>query len=133
MNYLKQSIFVVLTILFVSCGKYEEGPGLSLRTKKARLTGSWKEHKYISVLGVETLAQNNAPIHIFEKDDTYRYSSSGVLLNGMWEFMDDKNYIRYYASYPILGNVITDWRIIRLTNKELWIETNTGRRIFLVK
>ena len=46
----------VTVLNFQSCGKYEDGPSFSLRTKKARLTGEWElvkingkeENKYFS-------------------------------------------------------------------------------------
>lgn len=34
-------IFIFLVISLTSCGKYEDGPDFSLRTKKQRLTGTW--------------------------------------------------------------------------------------------
>ncbi len=35
-------LFAAFAVVFLaSCGKYEDGPGLSLRSKKARLTGTW--------------------------------------------------------------------------------------------
>ena len=44
-----KKIFYALTILvglqLASCGKYEEGPGFSLRSKTARLAGEWTIEK----------------------------------------------------------------------------------------
>jgi hypothetical protein len=44
-----KKIIYALSILtglqFASCGKYEEGPAFSLRTKTARLAGEWTIEK----------------------------------------------------------------------------------------
>lgn len=39
------AIAFAISVVFISCGKYEEGPSISLRTKKARLTGVWEISK----------------------------------------------------------------------------------------
>lgn len=33
--------FLVIAVVFVSCKKYDEGPKISFRTKKARVVGNW--------------------------------------------------------------------------------------------
>ena len=39
-------LFAAFSVLFlVSCGKYEDGPGFSLRSKEARLAGTWTFEK----------------------------------------------------------------------------------------
>ncbi len=38
-------LFAVTVILFHFCSKYDEGPGLSLRTKTSRITGIWDVEK----------------------------------------------------------------------------------------
>jgi len=35
------SIVAGFAILFTACGKYEEGPAFNLKTKKARIVGTW--------------------------------------------------------------------------------------------
>lgn len=42
------SVIVSLMFILPSCGKYEEGPGISLRTKKQRLVGKWIADKYVT-------------------------------------------------------------------------------------
>jgi hypothetical protein len=46
MKQIKMTLgFVLLTvgiITFTGCSKYEEGPGISLRSKKSRVVGDWK-------------------------------------------------------------------------------------------
>ncbi len=89
----------VVTILnFSSCGKYEEGPNFTLRTKKGRLTGEWE---------VVKMAGQNMPSSYeiefeFEKDGdfkyTYSYSGGGssysYSYNGEWDWKNDKEDIK---------------------------------------
>ena len=42
MNLFKLIILTLISCFLFSCSKYEDGPGISLRTKKARLTGTWE-------------------------------------------------------------------------------------------
>ena len=52
------SLILVISIL-TDCKKYDEGPLISLRTKKARLAGDWKIEK-ILYDGGDSTAQDGA-------------------------------------------------------------------------
>jgi hypothetical protein len=98
-----------------SCGKYEDGPGISLLTKKARVVGSWN----IKSIGTELYASNfNLS---FEKSGsatfTYSYSGSSYTYAGSWDFASDKENL----VLNIDGDVQT-FEIKRLTNKEIWLD-----------
>ena len=50
-------LFTAFAMLFlVSCGKYEDGPDFTLRSKTARIAGSWTLEKYM-VDGVDLTSQ----------------------------------------------------------------------------
>lgn len=108
----------VLIFNFSSC-KYEDGPSISLRTKKGRLTGEW-EVKYIDNQKVG--GSGESLILEFEKDGdvtwTYSYSgSTSSTYKGEWEWEDGKEKIELTVdSYK------TEWEITRLTNKEFEFE-----------
>jgi len=107
-----------------SCGKYEEGPGFSLRTKKARLAGDWDMVEYIDADGTST-KDNDDDFITFEKDGTYKYTDGSTSMNGTWEFTDDKEKIRVtYTSGNL--SISNDATIVRLTNKELWTKDSDG-------
>ena len=102
-----------------SCGKYEEGPGFSLMSKKARVTNTWKLTK------VEVNGQDNTPsessysLTMTLKDDE-TLSASYTIFNlpynvtGTWAFSSDK------ANLILTDNSGTSTNeIIRLTNKEM--------------
>tara|TARA_B100001287_G_scaffold120175_1_gene101240 strand:- start:1866 stop:2276 length:411 start_codon:yes stop_codon:yes gene_type:complete len=100
------------------CGKYDDGPGFSLRTKKARLVGEWEAVQ----MGNEVLPQNGYGIEWeFEKDGdfkfTYNYGTYSYSYSGDWEFSSDKEDIEIE-----FDGTIQDFEIKRLTNKELWLE-----------
>jgi len=115
----------MITVLnFHSCKKYDDGPSFTLRTTTARLTGEWE----IVRIGSEIYPQNGYSLEFeFEKNGDfaykYSYSSSGqnysYSYGGEWEFSSDKENIEI-----ILNGSVLDFEINRLTNKELWIESD---------
>ncbi len=121
MKMFKTLSLALLAVAFVlgSCSKYEEGPSLSLRTKKARITGTWKVDKYVSENGTETESNDDSTIEI-EKDGTYTVTSGSTSFSGTWEFNSDKSGI--ITSFEFGGVTQTDeMTIIKLRNDEMWL------------
>jgi len=107
-----------------SCGKYEEGPGMSLLTKKKRLSREWDAKEYVSASGVTT-ADTDSDYLTFEKDGTFKITSDGVTVSGTWEFTSDKEKIKTVVT--ILNQTSTnEITILRLTNKEFWTKDSDG-------
>ncbi len=113
-------VTLVAITLCIGCSKYEDGPAVSLLTKKQRLTGrydleSWQPEEIDSSVNIED-------IHLeFFKDNTMRveYIDEGQLRTeqGEWSFVSDKEQLRFEWDYGA-----TDYaEIRRLTNKELWM------------
>lgn len=131
MKSFKVSLMTLVAILiaFSSCSKYEEGPAMSLLTKKARITGEWKVVDVI--MDGTSLADltDYAGTTTYEKDGTGEYTSSilGVSFEFEWEFSEDKEAIKTRSN--VLG-VWSSWEetdILKLTNKEFWTtETDLG-------
>ena len=120
----KPSIVAIATAVvvfnFTSC-KYEDGPGISLRTKKSRLSGEWE------VQSIEGQNLQNSSITIeFEKNGDFEVNSSysyygynySNSVKGEWEWEDGKRSIE--LSYD--GGGKEEWEITRLTNKEFEFE-----------
>lgn len=102
-----------------SCGKYEEGPGFTLLTKKARLVGDWdlKETVYGSI----STTDSDDDVLTFEKDGTVKATDGSTTLTGTWEFISDKEKVR--TTYEIFGTPVpVDFTILRLKSKELWLQ-----------
>jgi hypothetical protein len=136
-HILTLSLAIAVLFVFNSCGKYEEGPGMSLRSKTARLTGVWKIEKQM-VGGVEvTLDEEtkNSTIE-FMKDGKGKVSFSfmGLQMNMdlEWEFNSDKTKLKIRMKDFIDPTQWGEWsesEILRLTNKECWLkdtETDGG-------
>ena len=105
----------------VGCNKYEDGPKLSLRTKKARIVGEWN----VESIGSEVLGSTYSINLNFEKSGsltvTSSYSYNGYSQSysyaGSWEFSSDKEEIEL-----IIDGNIEIFEIKRLTNKEVWLD-----------
>jgi hypothetical protein len=113
-----------------SCGKYEEGPMISLLPITMRITSQWQMDKYFENDVEQTLTAD-------EKDDYYDIKDNGILdavyvvgsssttTTGTWELSSSKELLTFkytYGSFTV-NDVYT---ILRLTTKELWIEKVYG-------
>jgi len=115
---------IILPVILFSCGKYEDGPKISLLTKQARLINKWKltdTQKYIEksqpVDNPDTTYPSISANYIeFEKHNVYSTPKD----TGQWEFYDDKNKI-----IITLNQDKDTFKILRLKNNELWLQANT--------
>ena len=125
-------IILGLTVL-PACKKYVDGPMISLRSKKARVTGDWKLE---SVTMTESGASSGTDITgtyssnfewNIESDYSFKMKSvgTGTLLtdiSGTWKFGEDKDDIYFTPS----GGSESSYRITRLKNTELWFYNTTS-------
>lgn len=127
-------LFVAFALLFLaSCGKYEDGPDFTLRSKKARIAGSWTLDKFIED-GVDLTSQvTAAELSLsckYEKDGSYSEvrSVSGQVAStksGTWKLsLNKENLVVTYSS----GTVVA-YKILRLTNSELWLQETYGGNV----
>lgn len=110
---------VVIMLNFNSCGKYDDGPAFSLKTKTGRLVGEWE------IVEIDREKVDGEIIFEFEDDndfvmtstyiyggDSYTYTSKGE-----WEWGTAKE------SFEIeIDKEVMEFDINRLTNSELWFE-----------
>lgn len=107
----------VIIFNFSSC-KYEEGPKISLRSKKARLVGTWE----VKSIGSTNLGSNFGIDIEFEKDGdlviTSTYSYYGYTgtdsQKGSWEWEDGKESVELN-----IDGGLYEFKILRLTNSEM--------------
>lgn len=119
------SLLVAGSITLISCGKYEEGPGLSLRGKKGRLAGDWIVEKATATTGssvVDFTSQMSGYEWTYDKDGTFTFTWGSVSSVGSWEFDSDKSNLITTDSN---GDKDTAF-ITRLTNKEFWTKDESG-------
>ena len=113
--------FILLTLLVIgtlnSC-TYEDGPQLSLRSKKSRLMGKWLRESPEVMAGSSVFTE-------FKDDNKMAGGGTYTDLNGEvqayssdgeWEWLDDKKQVKIIWG-PVDFNVLT---IRRLTNSEFW-------------
>lgn len=129
---MKKLILIALPLLILAgCGKYEDGPALSLRTKKERVCNNWQVSSAYQN-GNDRTSEFNAAFAGYmldiRKDDTYSLSFSpfgigSVQDNGRWEFTSDKMQIRLIDS----DGDVSQYIILRLKEKEFWVRfTDNG-------
>jgi len=138
MKTLKVLSLAMLAMVFVmsSACKYEEGPALSLRTKTARLTGTWKAEKFIDKNGAESTPDtNDNSTWTIEKDNKFSIKSDffgqTTTFNGTWDWTDSKEGISVTIDFGIGTNTVV-YTILRLKNKELWIQDEDGDQTHFV-
>jgi hypothetical protein len=129
-------LFAAFAVLFlVSCGKYEDGPGFSLRSKSSRIAGSWTIDKKLEN-GVDVTSEwvGNGIDHTYEftKDGAYKSTTtygSGIVNveEGSWELTNNDEDLTVIYSNP--SSTWTDtltYKILRLTNSEMWYSRSNG-------
>jgi hypothetical protein len=103
----------VMILGTISCGKYEEGPGFSLATKKARLTGDWKIDKYDGALVTTPWTKT------FNSDGIYKetlvINDIPVSYEGKWQFVDNKEVVQVELAGAYGKHII-----VKLTASEFW-------------
>lgn len=112
-------VLMGLLLGVAACGKYEEGPGLSLRSKTARVANEWRVVYAIDhVDKVETTTDYSGETWAFTKDSDFMEREDGVLKKtGTWEFMKDKEEIAI-----MVGTDIDKYTILRLKENEMWLK-----------
>ncbi|MFT7298624.1 MAG: hypothetical protein ACI9WO_001437 [Sphingobacteriales bacterium] len=120
---MKNIKFLIIPIILslVACGKYDEGPSLSLRSKENRITNNWTEVERV-INGTDTTIRDFC--YEFGKDgvfeDYFPGPMSYALKLGTWELTDEKTNLTLNWS-----SRIDVYKIKRLTNKEFWLEQTT--------
>ena len=120
-------LFVISSLLFSSCKKYEDGPLLSFSKPENRIRGIW-ELSSVYKNGHKTFTES--PSEVETPDGTWElYKSRTVLISyysglscfksdGSWSFKDDKEKleITFTTRYAVLTRI---YKILRLTHKEM--------------
>lgn len=113
------SIMILIIGLLASCGKYDDGPSLSLRTKKARLKGTWLVIESDSYNKTYTFSKNGDATVTFEYYDGAGNADGTEYQSKTWDFTNSKEFLTMYDAD---GDNYRTYKITRLTKKELWIE-----------
>jgi hypothetical protein len=112
--------FLFISAFLFSCGKYEEGPGISLLTKKNRITNVWSLASRTTNGNTTSLSNTTWTVTIND-DDSYNSKATvfGITVlneNGTWKFSNDKLQL---LTIPSGSSNTASWEIVRLTKDEL--------------
>lgn len=114
-----QIITSILLLTLASCGKYEDGPGISFRSVQKRITGDWCSGGIYENGQLMNADHCAVSILLYENGDI-RMESDGDENTGQWELTSDKKTVEIKSS----GVVVESWRILRLTNSDFWFEVD---------
>jgi len=121
----KYVFILILIIGLQSCSKFDEGPLISFRTKKQRISRSWKiEYSLNLKTGIKHSGDFDAWLLSINEDGSYSntiyYGNSETIINGSWTLNDNLLSLKKTETDETVNEFYT---IIRLTTKELWVKT----------
>jgi hypothetical protein len=119
---------IVCAIIGLSgCKKYEDGPGLSLSSKKSRIAATW-EYRKVIYNAIDETALFIGDTWEIKKDGNFNDLWDGNNDPGKWDFALDKEAIDFRYD----DGTIMRYTIKRLTAKDLWIENvDSGDTLYL--
>lgn len=116
---------IVIMLVFTGC-YYEEGPIISLRTPENRLVNKWKYEKF-SLNGQDQMQHYQSSWIQFNSDNTAMfYEDTSYSYTAAWEFSDDFKTLYLNCSDDSLNTWEIDYNILKLRDKELWMESDMG-------
>ena|ERR1700746_1574667 len=152
---LKKIIFFFAAIFFITiaaCKKYPDGPLISFDTKETRLCKNW-DVVYFSINGYDsTTYLRSQPFYgTFEFDRPEGDNPGRFIYNaldhhyaggGSWGFSDNKKNVSvscFVDNSSFTGNIgpyrakNVNWKIMRLSEKDLWLKTTYNGKEYFVK
>lgn len=125
-----------LASVTTGCKKYEDGPLISLRSKKARVANTWKIDKAYDN-GSDVTGEYDQYVLQLNEDGyaklTAEYDYSGFTFSGStegrWSFEGDKENLKMdFENNDADGT----YKILRLKEDEMWLEeAGNGRELHL--
>ena len=121
---------IILLATVVGCKKYEEGPLVSLRSKKERVANNWRVGQALDN-GKDVTENYHQFDYDISKDGKVSLTASYTLLDvdvsytttGVWAFLNNNEKI----SFDIDGNHHNiDYTILKLEEKEMWLTEDDG-------
>ncbi|MBW8051355.1 MAG: hypothetical protein FVQ77_13650 [Cytophagales bacterium] len=113
--------FLMATLFYTGCKKYDEGPALSLRSKKGRVANVWKiQWAYDFNNGVETTADFAGETWEFTRKGEFTERDQGIVDKiGTWELVSDKKVLFIDM---LSGGGDDTYDILKLKEKEMWLK-----------
>ena len=129
MKYFYKLLFLILCISITSCKKYEDGPAISLMSKKARIANIWTVDTYylngkdMTTEYRQLISRDKLVIFQsgnFEYSELSTWSWAVPNYTGKWKFIDDKESVEMTPDNPAVKTKTL--KILRLKNKQLWLK-----------
>ncbi|MEI6348567.1 MAG: lipocalin family protein [Bacteroidota bacterium] len=121
-------IFALLgTFFFSGCGKYDEGPSISLRSRTSRISGEWKPTKELVNSDPQTFDANSR-VKI-DKGGTVTFINGSYSATGTWAFTSNDEKVTFTSTYGGFSSS-TEYTIKRLSNSELFMERQDGNDLY---
>lgn len=119
--FMKYFIMLFMSVALLGCGKYEEGPDFSLRSKSARLVGEWT---LVTFNGNPIAGELSFELR---QDNSYTLTENFVgypktSVSGNWNWIMNKEAL----TVSVDGQVDT-LQILRLTKDDFWITSGPER------
>lgn len=116
---------LISTIAFTSCNKYEEGPIVSLQSKKARVSNTWIVAEATDEGEDVTIQYDRFELYMSKDGDATLeadYQLGDIMVttytDGTWSFSENKeDLILDYED----DDADVAYQILKLTSKELWL------------
>ena len=124
------SLFIIVGM--VSCSKYEDGPAISVRSKKDRLTNTWKMNRAFE--GGEVVTENYEQFMLQLLDGgytkwvyiaTFNDRTEEYETEGTWEFSDSKEELVLNMENDHLDQ---SFIILKLDKEHLWLLDESSDR-----
>ena len=126
------SALVLITFgsLGVSCGKYDDGPDFSLRSRKERIANTWRVEKAMNGADDVTAAFDQYELKLEKEGDATlvaNYELGAITFefetNGTWDLMNDDEDLELDFENDDADET---YEILRLKEKELWLQEKGG-------
>lgn len=119
------ALLIGLPMFFISCKKYEEGPALSLRSKKERVANTWEIEKAYDDGEDVTDSYDQFELQLLNNGEatlaaiyTYGDFTFEAETNGDWSFENNKEELRLDFEDDDADRT---YQILRLKEDELWL------------
>ena len=126
-----------MLLAFISCSKYEEGPGITLLSKSSRMCQKWRPIQSVDgSTGEITNIDRDGSYIEFIKNGTIQYYNKNQMsflgidaVTGTWEFSSDKTQVT--ITYELAGFSSTDtYTINKLKINSLALIDDSGDKIY---
>ncbi|MFN0030991.1 MAG: hypothetical protein ACKVOR_02415 [Flavobacteriales bacterium] len=117
----KRNLAIALTCIvaigtLASCNKYEDGPGISLRSRRERVANTWQVENY-KVNGSDLTSLVADYTETFTKDYDYSYQWGSLDGTGTWVFQNNDEEINLTGTDDQTSRIL---EIEKLEEKAFW-------------